>query len=141
NERDEFNAESQPVGAKFCCLFRSLIHGLLNVVGKQTNSQWDFGELFPEEAMRHVLSVSELTGQVRRLLEKQIGKVWVSGEISNLRAQSSGHLYFTLKAANAQLSCILFRGDAIAQREFLEDGRKVLLQGEMTVYEPRGQYQ
>ena len=111
-------------------------------MGKSTSSQWDFGgELFPVEATRHVLSVSELTGQVRRLLEKQIGKVWVSGEISNLRAQSSGHLYFTLKDANAQLNCILFRGDAVGQREFLEDGRKVLLQGEMTVYEPRGQYQ
>ncbi len=111
-------------------------------MGKSTSSQWDFGgELFPQEAMRQVLSVSELTGQVRRLLEKQIGRVWVAGEISNLRAQSSGHLYFTLKDANAQLSCILFRGDALAQRDFLEDGRKVLLQGEMTVYEPRGQYQ
>ncbi|MEO6183469.1 MAG: exodeoxyribonuclease VII large subunit, partial [Verrucomicrobiota bacterium] len=109
---------------------------------KSTTSQWDFGgELFPQEAMRQVLSVSELTGQVRRLLEKQIGKVWVAGEISNLRAQSSGHFYFTLKDANAQLNCILFRGDAAAQREFLEDGRKVLLQGEMTVYETRGQYQ
>lgn len=110
-------------------------------MSKTTSSQWDFGELFPVEATRHVLSVTELTGQVRRLLEKQIGKVWVSGEISNLRAQSSGHIYFTLKDAGAQLNCILFRGDAIGQREFLQDGQKVLLQGEMTVYEPRGQYQ
>ncbi|MEO6033737.1 MAG: exodeoxyribonuclease VII large subunit [Verrucomicrobiota bacterium] len=108
---------------------------------KSTGSQWDFGELFPEEATRHVLSVSELTGQVRRLLEKQVGRVWVLGEISNLRAQSSGHFYFTLKDAGAQLNCILFRGDCTAQREFLADGRKVLLQGEMTVYEVRGQYQ
>src|SRR4051812_37913304 len=108
----------------------------------KTTTQWDFGgELFPEEAMRRVLSVTELTGQVRRLLEKQIGRVWVAGEISNLRAQSSGHLYFTLKDANAQLNCISFRGDAPAQKEFLQDGRKVLLQGEMTVYEVRGQYQ
>jgi exodeoxyribonuclease VII large subunit len=110
-------------------------------MSKTTSSQWDFGELFPAEATRHVLSVAELTGQVRRLLEKQIGKIWVSGEISNLRAQSSGHIYFTLKDANAQLNCILFRGDAVGQREFLQDGQKVLLQGEMTVYEPRGQYQ
>lgn len=108
----------------------------------KTTTQWDFGgELFPAEAMRHILSVTELTGQVRRLLEKQIGRVWVAGEISNLRAQSSGHLYFTLKDANAQLNCILFRGDAVGEKEFLEDGRKVLLQGEMTVYEVRGQYQ
>jgi hypothetical protein len=51
---------------------------------------------------------SELTAQVRRLLEKQVGSVWVSGEITNLRAQSSGHIYFTLKDAAAQLSCVLF---------------------------------
>ena len=108
---------------------------------KASGSQWDFGELFPEEAVRKVLSVSELTGQVRRLIEKQVGRVWVSGEVSNFRAQSSGHFYFTLKDASAQLNCILFRGDCNAQREFLSDGRKVLLQGEMTVYEPRGQYQ
>ncbi|MEP6662656.1 MAG: exodeoxyribonuclease VII large subunit [Verrucomicrobiota bacterium] len=108
----------------------------------KTSSQWDFsGELFPQEAMRQVFSVTELTGQIRRLLEKQVGRVWVSGEITNLRAQSSGHFYFTLKDANAQLNCVLFRGDCLAQREFLQDGRKVLLQGEMTVYEPRGQYQ
>src|SRR5688572_20646634 len=110
-------------------------------MSKTTSSQWDFGELFPVEATRHVLSVTELTGQVRRLVEKQIGKVWVSGEISNLRAQASGHIYFTLKDANAQLNCILFRGDALSQRGFLQDGQKVLLQGEMTVYESRGQYQ
>jgi exodeoxyribonuclease VII large subunit len=110
-------------------------------MSKPSKSQWDFGELFPVEATRHVLSVSDLTGQVRRLLEKHIGKVWVAGEISNLRAQSSGHIYFTLKDANAQLSCVLFRGDAVAQREFLQDGQKILVQGEMTVYEPRGQYQ
>ena len=102
-------------------------------MSKQTKSQWDFAELFPQEAMRQVLSVTELTGQVRRLLEKQIGKVWVAGEISNLRrpaARDSGHLYFTLKDANAQLNCILFRGDAMTQRKLLQDGQKVLLQGE-----------
>ncbi len=105
-------------------------------------SQWDFsGELFPREAIRHVLTVSDLTGQIRRILEKQIGRVWVSGEITNLRLQSSGHVYFTLKDSGAQLSCVLFRGDCIAQRDYLQDGRKVLLQGEITVYEPRGQYQ
>ena len=59
---------------------------------------------------RKVLSVWELTSDIKRLLEKQIGSVWVSGEITNLRAQSSGHVYFTLKDAAAQLSCVLFRG-------------------------------
>ena len=66
-------------------------------MGKQSKTQWDFGELFPTEATRRVLTVSELTAQVKRLLEKQLGQVWVTGEITNLRAQSSGHFYFTLK--------------------------------------------
>ena len=109
---------------------------------KQTTSQWDFsGELFPPEATRRVLSVSELTADIRRLLEKQIGQIWVTGEITNCRAQSSGHVYFTLKDAAAQLNCIVFRTDALANRAALQDGRKVILKGEMTVYEPRGQYQ
>ena len=51
-----------------------------------------------------ILTVSELTGMVRSLLETEIGEVWVSGEISNLRRQSSGHVYFTLKDEQSQLS-------------------------------------
>jgi hypothetical protein len=60
-------------------------------MAKPIKSQWDFGELFPPEARgveRKVLSVTELTGQIRRLLEKQWGQIWVTGEITNLRVQS-----------------------------------------------------
>jgi exodeoxyribonuclease VII large subunit len=110
-------------------------------MSKTGKSQWDFGELFPGEAVRQVWSVSELTAKVRALLERQLGRIWVSGEITNLRAQRSGHIYFTLKDAGAQLSCVLFRSEAVANRELLADGRKVILQGDVTVYEPRGQYQ
>ena len=107
----------------------------------KSKSQWDFGELFPAEATRKVLSVSELTGQIRALLEKQIGQIWVGGEITNLRAQSSGHIYFTLKEPAAQLNCVLFSREKVSHRELLADGQKVLLQGDVTVYEARGQYQ
>src|ERR1035438_4327250 len=110
-------------------------------MSKPAKSQWDFGELFPTAETRKVLSVWELTADIKRLLEKQVGAVWVSGEITNLRAQSSGHIYFTLKDAAAQLSCVLFRGTANAPRQLLADGQKVLLQGDVTVYEARGQYQ
>lgn len=110
-------------------------------MGKPGKSQWDFGELFPTEQTRRVLSVSELTVQVKRLLEKQIGSIWVSGEITNLRAQSSGHIYFTLKDASSQLSCVLFRSESVPYRDLLQDGQKVLVQGGVTVYEARGQYQ
>ena len=107
----------------------------------KAKTQWDFGELFPTEAVHRVLTVSELTTQVRRLLEKEIGLIWVTGEVSNLREQSSGHIYFTLKDSAAQLSCVLFRTEAVQHREYLEDGQKVVLQGDFTVYEARGQYQ
>ncbi len=107
----------------------------------KSKSQWNFGELFPTEELRKVLSVSELTARIRGLLEKQVGQVWVSGEITNLRAQSSGHIYFTLKDAAAQLSCVLFSRETVAHRQLLADGQKVLLQGDVTVYEARGQYQ
>jgi len=116
-------------------------------MAKPSKSQWDFGELFPASpegtpaGMRKVLSVGELTTQIRRLLEKQVGQVWVSGEVTNLRAQSSGHMYFTLKDATAQVACVLFRGEVVPHREWIADGQKLLLQGDVTVYEARGQYQ
>jgi len=94
------------------------------------------------EATRRVLTVSELTASVRRLIEREIGSVWVTGEISNLRLQGSGHAYFSLKDAGAQLNCVLFRGEATSfSRNLLSDGQKVVLFGDLTVYEARGQYQ
>lgn len=111
-------------------------------MGKTAQTQWDFGEAaVPATPTQCVLTVSELTGNIRRLLETQIGQVWVSGEVTNLRAQGSGHVYFTIKDANAQLQCVLFRSEAVAHRSLLQDGQKLLLQGDVSVYETRGQYQ
>ncbi|HXE42521.1 MAG TPA: exodeoxyribonuclease VII large subunit, partial [Candidatus Baltobacteraceae bacterium] len=107
----------------------------------KSKSQWDFGELFPADATRKVFSVGELTGQIRRLLEKQIGSVWISGEVTNFRAQSSGHIYFTLKDADAQIACVLFRGETVPHRDLISDGQRILVQGDVTVYEARGNYQ
>ena len=104
-------------------------------------SQWDFGEMFPEEPIREVLTVSDLTTRVKRELENRIGQIWVEGEITNLRRQSSGHMYFSLKDARTQLTSVLFKGVRGVQRELMEDGQKVVLQGDLTVYEARGQYQ
>lgn len=108
---------------------------------RAAKSQWEFGELFPAAETRRVYSVSEITGTIRRLLEQQVGSVWVNGEITNLREQASGHIYFSLKDAGAQLQCVCFRSDARSSRHLLKDGQKVLLQGDVTVYEARGQYQ
>jgi len=118
---------------------------------RKRTSQWDFGDLFDQKtapspspspaATRQVFTVTELTGRVRRLLEGEFPRIWVSGEISNLRTHTSGHSYFTVKDAGAQLSCVLFRSDGREARKLLADGQHVLLQGDVTVYEPRGQYQ
>jgi exodeoxyribonuclease VII large subunit len=97
--------------------------------------------LFPTEQIRKVLSVTELTWQIRGLLEKQVGQVWVTGEVSNLRAQASGHIYFTLKDTAAQLRCVLFRGEVQVDRALVQEGQKLIVQGELTVYEARGEYQ
>src|SRR6266498_119312 len=100
----------------------------------KVKSQWDFGgELFPAAEMRRILSVTEVTTTVRRLIEEKLGSVWVTGEVSNLRAQSSGHIYFSLKDANAQVACVCFRDEARATRQLLRDGQRVVLHGDMTV--------
>ena len=108
---------------------------------KPVKSQWDFGELFPVEQPRKVFSVTELTWQIKRLLEKEVGQIWVAGEVSNLSSAGSGHIYFTIKDGGGQLSCVLFRGETQVDRSALQTGRKVILQGEITVYETRGIYQ
>lgn len=93
------------------------------------------------DAEAEVLSVTQLTREIRDVLEGRIGSVWVEGEISNHRLQSSGHQYFTLKDAGAQLSCVFFRGAAMRSAVRMRDGIQVQVHGEISVYEPRGQYQ
>jgi exodeoxyribonuclease VII large subunit len=89
-----------------------------------------------------MFTVTALTRKVRSLLEGGLGDVWVEGEISNLRNQSSGHLYFTLKDAGSQIACVLFAGQTAQLRgKNFADGIHVQLQGQITVYEPRGNYQ
>jgi exodeoxyribonuclease VII large subunit len=96
----------------------------------------------PKPAEPVVLSVSALTRKVRGLLEDGIGEVWVEGEVSNLRRQSSGHAYFTLKDSGSQIACVLFAGQTAQLRSMnFADGVQVQLQGSLTVYEPRGNYQ
>ena len=111
-------------------------------MARTSKSQWDFGdELFKPSETRAVLSITELTLRVKQALEGGFTSVWVRGEVSNLRMQASGHAYFTLKDANAQLSCVLFRGQGGPQRSALKDGGSLVLGGDLTVYEARGQYQ
>jgi exodeoxyribonuclease VII large subunit len=90
---------------------------------------------------RHIWLVRDLVAQVRDLVEKEYGDVWVEGEISNFRPAPSGHIYFTLKDADAQLPIVLFRRQASLLRFRPEDGVHVLVRGRVSVYEQRGQMQ
>ncbi len=87
------------------------------------------------------ISVRDLTATIREVLEQSFDEVWVAGEISNLRAPGSGHLYFTLKDATATLAVVMFRNDAARIGFTLQDGLAVVVRGAVTVYEARGQYQ
>lgn len=89
----------------------------------------------------HVLQVSQLTRLIKGQLEGQFKQVWVQGEVSNLRRQSSGHVYFSLKDPGSQLPCVLFARDAQRQSFQLEDGMELLLFGDLSVFEPHGRYQ
>jgi exodeoxyribonuclease VII large subunit len=88
-----------------------------------------------------IQTVTEFTRRVKDLLKAGLPPGWVRGEVSNFRAQASGHVYFSLKDAGAQLACVLFRGDAARQTATLRDGVQVVAYGEVDVYEVRGQYQ
>ncbi len=90
---------------------------------------------------RVVCTVSELAMRIKAQLEDQFPAVWVEGEISNLRTPSSGHAYFTLKDAGAQLRCVLFRGRGRRVAFQPEDGMQVLAFGGLDVYLARGEYQ
>jgi len=87
------------------------------------------------------LSVSELTAIVKTVIDEAFGIVWVVGEVSNWRQQSSGHCYFTLKDAGAQLRCVMWRTSAARLSVMPQDGMEVLVRGNLTVYEAYGQYQ
>src|ERR1700730_10504119 len=88
-----------------------------------------------------VLTVAELTRQIRGALEAKFGAVWVQGEISNYKLHPSGHQYFTLKDQRAQIACVIFRNTMAPLRQPLSDGTQVQVYGTVSVFEARGQYQ
>ena len=96
-------------------------------------------DLFTQE--ENILSVSEITNSVKRVLEKSFKGIKIVGEISNFKAHFSGHWYFTLKDANAQISCTMWKGNNSRVRFTPEDGMKIIVSGNISVYPPRGSYQ
>jgi exodeoxyribonuclease VII large subunit len=94
-----------------------------------------------DQELPHIYTVSALTREIRDRLETYFSLVWVSGEVSNLRQPLSGHFYFTLKDAGAQLRAVLFKGNHQHMRFKPKEGSQFLCRGRLTVYEPRGEYQ
>ncbi len=90
---------------------------------------------------RPPLSVSELTARLKQTIETRFGQVLVEGEISNCKAWSSGHIYFTLKDDYAQIRAVLFRMQARQLKFRLEDGLRIVVRGRLSLYEVKGEYQ
>lgn len=95
----------------------------------------------PRELREEPLTVSELTAQIKSALETAFSGIWLRGEISNLRIQSSGHAYFTLKDATSQIPAVAFRGMLARSKIQLREGMQVVVFGDVDVYAPRGNYQ
>jgi exodeoxyribonuclease VII large subunit len=95
----------------------------------------------PASASRRILTVSQLTDSIRVLLEEQFVNVWVEGELSNCRLWKTGHMYFTLKDANAQISGVMFRSALRYLRFRPTDGLRVVARARVSVYERKGEYQ
>jgi len=88
-----------------------------------------------------ILTVTQLTADIRRLLEGELGRVVVEGEISNCRPWNTGHVYFTLKDSGAQIRAVMFRSTARLLKFRLEDGQWVVANGRVSVYDVKGEYQ
>jgi exodeoxyribonuclease VII large subunit len=88
-----------------------------------------------------VLTVSDITRQIKQSLETSFPRIWIQGEISNFKQHTSGHLYFTLKDEGAQISGVMWRSRVANLTVIPEDGMKVIARGSITVYPPRGNYQ
>jgi len=93
------------------------------------------------KAQHNIYTVSQLNSEIKLLLEDKFPFVWISGEISNCKMPGSGHLYFTLKDENSQISCVMFRGQNQNLTFDLEGGLSITGLGRISLYEPRGTYQ
>ncbi|WNL41605.1 exodeoxyribonuclease VII large subunit [Halomonas sp. PAMB 3264] len=105
------------------------------------NSRIDLENAFMSAQTPTALSVSDLNKRSRQALERDMGEVWVEGELSNVSKPASGHIYFTLKDDRAQVRCALFRQRARFVAAPMRDGDQVKLRGKVSLFEPRGDYQ
>ncbi len=92
-------------------------------------------------SQQHILQVSELTKKVRFILESELNRVWLSGEISNFVGASSGHWYLSLKDSKSQVRCAMFKGANRNVKITPKNGQQVLVRAKVSLYEPRGDFQ
>jgi exodeoxyribonuclease VII large subunit len=109
-----------------------------NISAKTTEVLGDVLETSNEP---QVLSIEQLNLSIKQLLEGQLSLIWVRGEISNFKAHTSGHYYFSLKDSKSQISAVMFRGHNSRLKFKPTDGMEVIVRGRISVYEPRGNYQ
>ncbi|MDD5108329.1 MAG: exodeoxyribonuclease VII large subunit [Candidatus Omnitrophica bacterium] len=94
-----------------------------------------------QKISKHIYTVSEITQVIKGLFENSIGEIWLEGEVSNFKAATSGHFYFSLKDQNSLIMAAMFANANKGLKFKLEDGLKVICFGKVDVYGPRGQYQ
>ena len=114
---------------------------LFDLPFEEPDETLDNEDIPPPPPQRRVFSVSELTAELRRLLEDRFFELWVEGELSNCKVWNTGHLYFTLKDANAQIKGVMFRSSLRLLRFKPQDGLRVVARGRISVYDPKGEYQ
>jgi len=95
----------------------------------------------PNASEAKILSVSQLNKAIKGLLEGEFRQIWIQGEISNFRPHSSGHWYFSLKDSKAMIKAVMFRGMNSGVKFKPADGLEVIVRGNISAYEPRGEYQ
>jgi len=95
----------------------------------------------PARPPRRVVTVSQLNASIRDVLDRQLGELWVGGELSNCRVWNTGHMYFTLKDDSSQIRGVMFRMALRYLRFKPEDGLRIVARGRVGVYDPKGEYQ
>ena len=93
------------------------------------------------EFSKNILTVSQISSQIRNCLESNFSSIWIKGEVSNFIAHSSGHWYFSLKDKNSQIKAVMFRGQNQKLSFRPQTGEEILTRGQISVYPPRGDYQ
>ena len=112
-----------------------------NVSSELKNQTLSKDPIEPESRDREIYSVSQINRVIKKQLEGEHPRLWVRGEISNFKAHSSGHYYFSLKDSQSQISGVMFKAYNSRLRFQPENGMEVTVFGKISVYEPRGQYQ